>query len=224
MAPQHFVEQLAAVQEKNTLLALMNLRQDVKGKLVPSVATNIVFPAAVDEVLLDGKRVSMDKPFEMNVTTNSTLIVREGTGAVAFRLFQIDGIDDQQPLMQLKFDANTFGSARLVGYHYRAPQNVRRPPPEQNIRAGVIMLADRVAGPEDLQKFVERVTALKLEQTGGPTDPVWNAKLTDGERVLEAGLNLNTGTIVTRKVNGQEYMPTVFKVNDRDLAAELLGY
>jgi hypothetical protein len=202
----------------------MNLRTDVRGKLVPSVATNIVFPATVDEVLLDGRRVAMDKPFEANATTNSTVIVREGTGAVAFRLFQIDGMDDQRPVLQLKWDANQFGSARLVGYHYRAPQNVRRPPPEQNIRAGVIMIADRVSGPEELQKFIERVNGLKLEQTGGPTDAVWSAKLTDGERVLEAGLNLNTGAITARRVNGQEYTPTVFKLNDRDLAAEMLGY
>jgi hypothetical protein len=222
--PQHFVEQLTAVQEKNTMLAIMNLRTDVRGKLVPSVATNIMFPAAVDEVLLDGRRVAMDKPFETNVTTNSTVIVREGTGAVAFRLFQIDGMDDQRPVLQLKWDANQFGSARLAGYHYRAPQNTRRPPPEQNIRAGVFMIADRVAGPEELQKFIERVNALKLEQTGGPTDAVWSAKLTDGERVLEAGLNLNTGAITMRRVNGQEFTPTAFKLNDRDLAAEMLGY
>ncbi|MBC8104951.1 MAG: hypothetical protein H7Z14_00035, partial [Anaerolineae bacterium] len=145
--PQHFVEQIAAVQEKNTLLALMNLRQDVKGKMVPSVATNVVFPAAVEEVLLDGKRVPMDKAFEMTVSTDSVLILREGTGAVAIRLFQIDGVDEQRPVIQLKFDANQWGVARLVGYHYRAPEGgARRAPPEQNIRAGVMMLADRVAG------------------------------------------------------------------------------
>jgi hypothetical protein len=222
--PQHYVEQIAAVQEKNSLLALMNLRHDVRGKMVPSVATNVMFPASVDEVLLDGQRVPMDKAFEMSVSTDSTLIVREGTGAVAIRLFQIDGMDNQRPVVQLKWEANQWGSARLVGYHYTAPAGARRPPNEQNIRAGVMMLAERVAGPEDLQKFMQRVNDVKIEQTGGPTDQVWSAKLTDGERVLEAGLNLNTGAIVTRRVNGQEYQPVVFRVNDRDLVAEYLGY
>ncbi|CAN5391666.1 hypothetical protein BH09PLA1_BH09PLA1_12840 [soil metagenome] len=220
--PQHFVEQIAAVQEKNSVLAIMNLRQDVKGKMVPSVATNVVFPAAVDEVLLDGKRVPMDKAFEMRATTDSILVVREGTGAVAIRLFQIDGMDGDPPVLQLKFDANQGGVARLVGYHYRPATEPRRPPPEQNIRAGVMMLADRVAGPEDLQNFLARARNAKIEQSGD--ELTWRAKLTDGERVLEAGLNLKTGAILERKINGQEYQPVVFRVNDRDIAAELLGY
>lgn len=220
--PQHFVEQIAAVQEKNTLLALMNIRQDVKGKLVPSVATNVVFPAAVEEVLLDGRRIAMDKAFEMTVSTDSVLILREGTGAVAIRLFQIDGMDGDPPVLKLKYDANQWGVARLVGYHYRAPEGSRRIPPEQNIRAGVMMMADRVASPEDLAKFTQRVANAKLQQSSD--DTIWRATLLDGDRNLEVGLNLATGNIITRKVNGQEYQPVVFKVNDEDLADELLGY
>ena len=220
--PQHFVEQIAAVQEKNTLLALMNLRQDVKGKILPSIATNVVFPAKVDEVLLDGKRLPMDKAFEMNVTTDSILIVREGTGVVAIRLFQIDGMDDRKPVLQLKFDANEIGVARLVGYHYQNPVPTRRPLPEQNVRAGVMMLADKVTTPDELEKFVERARNARIEQSGD--NITWLTKLTDGDRVLEAGLNLQTGNIISRKVNGEEYLPVVFRVNGRDIADELLGY
>ncbi|MBC8105777.1 MAG: hypothetical protein H7Z14_04235, partial [Anaerolineae bacterium] len=151
------------------------------------------------------------------------LIVREGTGAVAIRLFHIDGMEGAPPVLQLKFDANQWGVARLVGYHYRAPEGgARRAPPEQNIRAGVMMLADRVAGPDDLAKFMQRVANAKLQQSSD--DTIWRATLLDGDRNLEAGINLATGAIVTRRVNGQEYQPVVFKVNDEDLADELLGY
>jgi hypothetical protein len=219
--PLHLREQIAAVQETDTVLALMNLRPDVRSAPFQSIATNIIIPAVADAVVLDGKPVAVDKPFELPVTPESTVVVRVGAGAAVARIFAADGIAGQKPSMFLKFDGNTLGMARLVAYHYRAPSGQPRPPPDETVRAGVIMLAGKCGTPNDANALLARAAAIKIEHSVNAN--VWNAKLVDGQTTLEAGLDLQNGNVVTRRVNGKDYEPKVFTVNDKDLALEYLG-
>jgi hypothetical protein len=89
------------------------------------------------------------------------------------------------------------------------------------VRVGVMYLGARCASPDDLNALIRRAAELKIEQSDdGRT---WRGKLTDGQTVLEAALDLERGNILSRKVNGEDYQFPVFKVNDRDLASEYLS-
>lgn len=229
--PMHINEKITAVQDKGTLLAIMNYRQDLAAlqQLPPTVGTNVIVPLGADQVLLDGKPIvvaeNATKPFELPATTDSVVIVREGTGAVAMRIFVADGAAGQQPVVQLKYDGNPWGAARLVAWHYRGGTGINAPKVKlsnnQPVRAGVIFLAGRCATPEDLEALKRRAADVKIEQ---PSDPhAWKAKLTDGDTTLEADMDLDRGTILSRKVNDQDYLSPTFRVNDKDLAAEYLS-
>lgn len=220
MKPLHLREQIAAVQEKNAMLALMNLRAEVRGTPLPSVASNIIIPARADHVFLDGKLVPMDKPFELPVKVDSTVIVHEGTGGAAIRFFAADGVAGQQPQAFLKYDGNPWGMARLVIYHYKSGNQPMRLPDEP-LRAGVIFLADKCSTTAELQALAQRAANAKVEEK--MQGRAWGAKLTDGSTTLEAGLDLQTGNIIARRVNGNDYAPGIFRINNRDLVAEILG-
>jgi hypothetical protein len=223
MRPAHLREQIVTVQETDTLLALMNLRPDVKGSAMPSVATNVTIPARANALVLDGKPVATDKPFELPVTNQSVVIVRSGAGVAAAQIFVADGLAGQQPAMFLKYDGNSMGLARLVAYHYRAPAGARPTPlPDAPVRAGIILMTAKCTKPEEASAFLARVAAAKVEHA--VEGRAWTAKLIDGQTTLEAGLDLQTGEILKRKINGKDHEPAAFKVNDRDLSAEFLGF
>ena len=124
--------------------------------------------------------------------------------------------------MMFKYDGNPGGVGRFGGYHARFTRGVDRPQrTDEPIRAGVVYVAGRVGNPEEFAAFRQRIAALRIEQSTERN--AWQAKLTDGGTVLEAGLDLQTGTILSRRVSGVDYIPPPCKVNDRDLAAEFLS-
>ncbi|MGH7179608.1 MAG: hypothetical protein ACREJC_19695, partial [Tepidisphaeraceae bacterium] len=217
---QHLHDQIAAVQNKNTLLALMNLRREVADVKHSSVATNVIIPARADAVLLNGKKVPLDKPIEVPVPPDSVVIVFEHGSAVAIKLFDVDGLAGQKPGVFLKYDGNKFGQARLVAYHYKGD---RHKMPDEACRVGVIMLASEITTPAAIESLATRAASAKIEsQTNGN---LWRVRLVDDQTTLEAGLNtLGSGAHlnVARRINGQDYDPAVFTVNGRDVAADLL--
>ncbi len=223
--PSHIVEQLAAVQERNVMLALMNLRAGVRGAAFPSVATDLVFPCECDDVLLNGAKIATGKPFEMNLKADSTLLIRKGPGALVVRFFDVDGVAGQQPVAQLKFDGNPYNVARLVYYQYRAQTNPPRPlAGDAPVRVGVMFLAERVKSAEEVAALLDRANKVFNGLQHATSGNVWSAKLVvDSNTTLEASLDLQSGAI-TRKVNGADFAPSVFKVNDRDLTTEILGF
>jgi hypothetical protein len=93
--------------------------------------------------------------------------------------------------------------------------------PDEPVRAGVIFLADKCSTTAELQALAQRAANAKVEQS--VQGRAWRATLTDGSTTLEAGLDLQTGNIVARRVNGNEYAPGIFRINDRDLVVEILG-
>jgi hypothetical protein len=223
--PSHLIEQIAAVQEKTCLLALMNLRLHLRGNSVPQVATNVLFPATAEEVVLDGKRVATDKPFEMKLNFGSTLFVRDATAVIAIHLFDVDGIAGQQPSLVLKFDGNPWNVARLVAYQFRMQGQTAPPPlPDAPMRAGVSYMAEHVRDSNEFAAFQHRAIDAFSKMQHSSDGKVWRAKLVDEKITLEVALDIQTGAIVTRQVNGTEFTPATFKVNDRDWAGELLGW
>ena len=76
----------------------------------------------------------------------------------------------------------------------------------------------------DFAAFQKRAADVWAKMEHASDAKVWRAKLVDRDTTLEAALDLQNGAIVTRKVNGADYTPVAFKVNDRDLAGELLGW
>jgi hypothetical protein len=133
------------------LTAVLNLDRRAE-----EVATNIVLPAGADQIMLDGAAVSAAKPFEKPAGPESVVGVREGSAAVAIRIFYADG---EQPQFVLRADKEglRWGAARYTVYHHLK---------EQKIRVGLLIRAAKCSSDTqfaDLMRMVrEAKPALEL--------------------------------------------------------------
>ena len=75
--PVHAPLNAISVQEKGTALVLLDLDPSALAETA-SFATNIVFPAGADQILLDGEPVSMAAPFEKPAGFGSAVGIRAG--------------------------------------------------------------------------------------------------------------------------------------------------
>jgi len=216
--PRHIKDIIAAVQEKGTILALLDLSPDMKSGACASLATNIILPVRADGIYPDGERLDVSAPFEKAVTAGSTVFVREGKSAAAFRIFTADGAGGQQASFAVKYDGNEWGAARLVAYHYKGAAAELKGAP---IVAGVFACAEQCETDAQFQDFVKRVAGLKIGLARDERQCA--ASVQAGGTKLEAALDLQKGKIAWRRVNGADVPPACLSVNGRDIAAEILG-
>jgi len=80
------------VQSKGTILALLNTVPTHEKKAYPSLATNIVFPTQVDQIVLNGQTVHLDSPTEILIPDEKAILgIRQGQSVVAVRIFRANG-------------------------------------------------------------------------------------------------------------------------------------
>jgi len=216
--PHHLPHWLATVQEKGFLLALVELSPAVQSGEFTNLASNILLPMRDVEVVLDGVRVDASRPFLRVANAETVVGIREGKAAVATRLFAADGCAGQSPAWTLESDGNATGAGRLAVHHYAGPT---RKLAGQTIRCGFMLFAERCETEADFAAFLGRVA--RIQPTATSVDGIWRVKAKSGSVELEAGLDLGRKQIVQRSVNGRSWQPRVLSVNDRDLAAEILG-
>lgn len=216
--PHHLPQLLATVQEKGFLLALMDLSPATQNGEFTNLASNVILPVRVEQLMLDGKVVDVTKPFDLAAGADGLVGVREGKAAVAARLFRADGCAGQSPVWSLQFDGNRQGAGRLVVHHYRG---LARKLDEKSVRCGLILLTARCENDAEFAGFMNRAAQIKLSEI--TRDGVWQVNAKSGAVELEAGLDLNQKQIALRQVNGRVWKPEVLSVNGRDLAAGTLG-
>ncbi|NOS70984.1 MAG: hypothetical protein HOP33_13765 [Verrucomicrobia bacterium] len=215
--PHHLPHLLATVQEKGFLLALVDLSPAIRVGEFTNLASNVILPVAVDQLMLNGKVVDTSKSFDLTADSDVVIGLREGKAAVAVRLFAADGCDGQTPTWSLQFDGNKEGAGRFQVCHYRGPS---RKLVETSVRCGLVMLAARCEGGAEFKAFMKRAARIKINAAtqGG----IWQVNAKSGTTKLEAGLDLNQKQIALRRVNGRVWHPEVLSVNGRDFAAETL--
>jgi hypothetical protein len=215
--PTHLKNAAATVQDGGTVLGLLDLAPSMNADLlkapVNTLDTNIVFPANAEELLLDGKPLTLAANQEIPISAKSWLIVREGNAAVAMRIFHADavgGSGDAQ--FFIKYDAPDLNAARLVAYHLN--QSKAMSMPDAPIRAGVLVLARECPSPAFLQSWNSELHAALLNETYEAG--MWSVTFSDGPHAVQAVLNVARHRVEHRAVNGAEYQTAVFTLNGED--------
>ncbi len=211
--PYHLALNAATVQEKGTMLVLLDLdpgAQNAAGTL----ATNVVMPVRGTSLLLDGRAVAVTAPFERAGRIGSVAAVRAGNAGVAVRVLAAEGFGKYQPEVFLKADPDGFaeGVARLAIYHYRGePVKFAQP----HVRVALLFAAGRCASDAALAELARRAAAaeIKLRDEGN----LWIAEALS----LEITRDRQTREIVSRKVNGAPPRSCVLCVNGTDWSTRL---
>ena len=214
--PKHLKDNIAAVQDKGTVLALLDVSPDVAGKTPESVATNVLFPVHADAVYLNEKKLPADQPYDEPADAGSVVIVREGQAAAALRLFAADGTEGKPAQFAVKYDGNEWGAGRLVAYHAKGGKEAL---PHEPIHAGVYLHVERCADDAAFQDFMRRALACRIDQRHDGAQ--WSASVQTGDTRLEAALD-GEQHIAYRRVGGHEVESHRLTVNGRDFASELL--
>ena len=224
--PKHIKVAISAVQDKGTVLALLDLGPDSGNAVVDNVATDITIPMEADGVYFNGQKINAKgQPFEMAAHDNSIVYVREGKAAVALRLFGAGGAGGQQPSYWFKYDgtqtapvgeAKTFEGGRLVVYHYRGEKTKLA---HAAIRAGVLIQAATCADDAAFAAFVKNCSSTVITQDD--KDGIWSASVDANGKTLAAGLDLAKEAIAFRKRDGKDVAPPVFSVNGQEIASKI---
>ncbi len=214
--PTHLPFISATVQDKGMLLAIFDLAPALKDRQFTNLASNILLPAGVEQLQINGPPVNARARFVVSANRDSVVIVREGKAAVAARLFFADGCAGQKPVWELRHERAEDPAARLVVYHYRGPE---RGLDEKNVRCGLLLMAEQCTNEEEYSAFQE--SAAKVQLAESTNEGVWEVRATSGDTVLEAGLDLKRGRIALRRVNGMDWETDVFNVNGRDMTSLL---
>jgi hypothetical protein len=193
--PVHMPLNACSVQDRELLMTTL----DLDGSAAEKFEMNVVFPAAASEITLDGKRMSVAKPVEIDAQLGSVVALKAGSGAVAFRLFHADG----DPRIVLKADAEglEFGAARLTSFHKSSP----------HVRIGLLFLAGKAAQMQELSSALAAATI--GDRTEGST---WTAYVKLGGKFLEAARDTATREIIFRRKNGRDIEPKVLTIKGQD--------
>lgn len=217
----HLRNSMAAVQDGGVVLSLMDMAPEANKKIGDSVATNILFPLKADELLIDGQPLKWEGDM-IEISNASVLCLREGHSAVAMRIFHADGGMDGHPVFCLRNDGREYGVGRLVAYHTRGYDGYRYPP---FLRGGVLILAAECEDDAAFAKFVASARDWKVDEQ--MENGIWKAVASgpsvtkpDASTSLSASLDIAKRAVVDRSVDGKAFVPDIFSVNGRDLAAE----
>jgi hypothetical protein len=212
MKPVHQPLHPTIVQEKGALLVLLDLDPSKAG-MVESLATNILLPAKVDRLTLDGKVCPSDEEFSQAAHKDSVVGVREGNTGVAIRVFKLDGCAGKEALAALKADKNglKYGAARLAVYHHRGAPTALK---DVHIRVGFLILVEPCADEAAFKDLLKRVGAARIEEKGAKGS--WDVAACIGDLTLEAGRDLDHRATLYRRVNGQDVKSPMFSINGED--------
>jgi hypothetical protein len=211
--PTHLRNDLAAVQSNGTILALLHLNPNLANQPESTLATNILFPANADQLLLDGNPLSLTPGQVVPVSSKTWLMVRQGKAVAAVRIFLADLSAEQQPesaelpRWYIKYDGTKANAARLVAYHYQGEEKLLT---DKTLRAGIMMMVRSCDSPEAVQAWADELRKISLHQT--LEDHQWTVETGN----LKATLDLAKRIVVSRTVDGKEMVTGTFTLNGID--------
>ncbi len=194
--PHHLPLNAATVQEKGTLLVLLDL--DVsREKDLASFCTNVVYPLAAE---VFRRKVSNSDP---------VLGLRVDDAGLAVRFFQVP----KGSTVRLETDpvGKAEGAGRFLLEH--------RFDTIRHFRVGILFLARKCQNKANLGRLV--ATARKASIRSEERDGLWSVVCRTGGLELRVSRQLSDGKIVDRQVNGQPVPGDVLSVNGKDLTGYL---
>ena len=206
----------ANMQDKGTILSLATLSPNftiATNFLGPytNVSSAVVFPAVADAVYLDGTAVATNSGSAYVATNGSVLGVQEGNAVIAARFYRVDGLNGYTPTYAVKFDGGS--AARFVAYHYQGtPATFDNTYASNRPVIGTIIVARLCTNAVAVTNFLNELkTATVTLTTNGNQS---SASVTIGGTPLATTLDANSGAVISRMVNGTNYVPQMFLLND----------
>jgi len=140
---------------------------------------------------------------------------RQGRGLVAVRFFDVEGLEGQVPSAGLRADGRESKAGRFAVYHY---QGAERSFSDDVARCGVLFTA--VSVENEAQAFLKELSVAEIARTmeGG----LWTAKVRFRGTELSAGLDVDTGRVAFRKIDGVEQAEGAFVVNGQNWMSKCL--
>lgn len=210
----HLRNETAAVQHRGSVLALLGLDAGSWGPS-GSVATNLILPLEAEALYVDGRRVTVA---DFSKTSPSSVVaVRQGRGLVAARFFDVEGLEGQSPSAELLADGREWKAGRFAIYHYKGAERAFS---GVVARCGVLFTAVSVENEEQAQAFLKELSEAGITRTleGG----LWTAKVRFRGTELSAGLDVKTGRVAFRKIDGVEQAEGAFAVNGQNWMSQCL--
>ncbi len=248
----HLALHLGAVQRREVLLmtSALDTADALQFNTAPggldkyaSLTTNLLLPADAQEfslLLPGGKKVSPQivrtmAPRSWELPLGSILCVRIGGGGLCVKVFALDGVASQPPLLRLVADEIGLGlnAVRLVGCHYNSsvPAWLNGSTNGLHARFGALAIAGVANASGELATLMQRVSNATISTTVSVAG-IWTvsatAELSGSTSVtLEVDRDLGCSNggrrnqtvhtswncLIARRVDGQNIVPDEFKVN-----------
>ncbi len=214
--PDHLNFYSANVQDRGTILGLASLAPNFNiatNWLGPytNVSSAVVFPAQADVVYLDGIVLNTNLATSFAATSGSVVGIQEGNAVMAARFYRADGLTGYTPTYAVKFDGGA--AARFVAYHYQGAATIFN-----NIYAsnrpvvGTLITARLCTNAVAVTNFLNEVKAAVVTLTTNGNQA--SASVTIGGTPLASTIDANSGAVISRMVNGTNYLPQMFTVSD----------
>ncbi|MEI7728231.1 MAG: autotransporter-associated beta strand repeat-containing protein [Verrucomicrobiota bacterium] len=211
MKQNHLYFNSANVQDRGTILSLATLAPNFNiaaNWLGPytNLSSAVVFPAQADAIYLDGVALNT------NIATSGSVVgIQEGNAVIAARFYRVDGLAGYVPTYAVKFDGGA--AARFVAYHYQGlPTTFDNTYVSNRAMVGAIIAARLCTNALAVTNFLNEVkmAAVTLATNGNQS----SASVTIGGTTLATTLDASSGVVVSRMVNGTNYLPQMFSIND----------
>lgn len=202
LKPTHMQNLIASVQERGSLLLLLDGALGLSESGISSLATDVIIPMNPDTAMMDGVAVSLangGNVLDIPVPVNAVFGFREGSAALGIRVFYAEGCRGQLPVIRLKNDGKEWGAARLAIYQYRGDSVLLV---DKHVRTGILMVAGKVDSlglKAFLDKFSKASTPIEQSLTANGE---WQVSAQLPGLKLEASLEKLP---LYRRVNGKNF-------------------
>ena len=247
----HLALHIGAVQHREALLMTtaldtadaLQFSTAPGGDMYASLATNLLLPADADEysLLPPGAKATSPQisqamaPRSWELPLGTILCVRLGGGGLCVKVFALDGVAGQTPMLRLVAEEVGLGlnAVRLVGVHYNAsvPAWLNGSANGLHARFGALALAGAANTTAELATLGQRVASAAITSTVSASG-IWSAVaktavLPERSVTLAVGRDLGCSKggvrnqsihtswncLTTRRVDGREVVPGAFQVN-----------
>lgn len=228
--PYHPALHPTIVQERGAMLALLEVNASQEGAF-PSLATNVILPFNADALTFNGTPVDPEvlqsEDFALRGDPQTVIGVREGTGAVAIRLFHadptndgVDGVRRASFTLQGDQDGRGNHAVRYSAYHYRSRDGQPHTQPNVHVKVGVLILAAHVETDDDFAALLDQAARASITEQFVASQS-WEVQVGLGGLTLAAARDLSRGQTMYRRVNGHDVQTDKFTVNGIDLTGYL---
>jgi hypothetical protein len=207
--PMHLPPNLSSVQKGSVALLAYDLNpsRDFKNA---SVGTNMILPAAADELLLDGERVTVSNKLDLPAHPGSVVALRLGHACFAAKLLSVDDLQGTAAQIHLKADdlGLEHGALRLLVDHGKVDRDKG---PANHLHVVWIVAMRSCSDHAGLSNFASQIREPVLQATGD--SKAWTAQTSFASTHLSLTEDLSSRLPSVRAADGHALPSPIFAVN-----------